>query len=92
MSNPIYWNNTWENWMDDSITPDDSITVLPLPASPMATMSLMTVLSLMVALSIVAVIVKISVSGMVQKSSFFSRFLIKEKGVDMSSNQKGVVQ
>jgi hypothetical protein len=36
--------------------------------------------------------VKLSVNGTPQKSSFFSRFFIKAKDVDMSGNQKGVVR
>lgn len=92
MSNPIYWNNTWVNWKDDNAAPDDSITVLPLPTSPIASLSFTTILSLVIMLSIVAAAVKLSVSDTPQKSSFFSKFLIKAKDVDISSNQKGVVQ
>ena len=91
MSNPIYWNDTWVNWKDDSVAPEDSITILPSPANPLTT-SYMTAISLIIALSIVAVAVKLSVSGTPQKSSFFSRFFLKAKDVDMSDNQKGVVQ
>jgi hypothetical protein len=36
--------------------------------------------------------VKLSVNGTTKKSSFFSKFFIKAKDVDMSGNQKGVVQ
>jgi hypothetical protein len=92
MSNPIYWNNTWANWKDDAATSDDSITALPLPASPVATLSFTTFLSMMIMLSVIAFVVKMSVSDTPQKSSFFSRFLIKVKHVDISSTQNGVVQ
>jgi hypothetical protein len=52
----------------------------------------MTAISLIVALSIFAIAVKMSVNGTPQKSAFFSRFFIKAKDVDISGNQKGVVQ
>ena len=91
MSNPIYWNNTWVNWKDDGVASGDSITVVPSPANPTMT-SFMTAISLIVALSIFAVALKLSVNGLPQKSSFFSMFFIKAKDVDVSGNQKGVVQ
>jgi len=91
MSNPVYWNDTWVNWKDDGAASCDSMTVVPPPADP-ATTSFMTVISLIVALSVFAVAVKMSVNGIPQKSSFFSRFFIKAKDVDVSGNQKGVVQ
>lgn len=89
MSNPIYWNDTWVNWKDDTVTPDDSIKVLPLPTSPPATLSFTTVLTFIIALSIVTAIMKLSVNVTPQKSPFFSKFLIKPKQTDMSSDQKG---
>lgn len=91
MSNPTYWNDTWVNWKDDSAAPGESMTVLPSPANPVTT-SFMTAISLIIALSIFAVAVKLSVNGTTKKSSFFSKFFIKAKDVDMSGNQKGVVQ
>jgi len=91
MSNPIYWNDTWVNWKDDGVASGDSITVVPPPANSIST-SFMTTISMIVALSIFAVAVKMSVNGMRQKSSFFSRFFIKAKDVDVSGNQKGEVQ
>jgi hypothetical protein len=87
LSNPVYWNNTWVNWKDGNATPDDSITVLPLPGSPMATLSFTMVLSLVIMLSIFATAVKLSVSDTQGKSSFFSRFLIKTKDVDINGTQ-----
>jgi len=90
-SNPIYWNDTWVNWKDDGAASGDSITVVPPPANPVMT-SFMTAISLIVALSIFAVAMKMSINGTPQKSSFFSRFSIKAKDVDVSGNQKGVVQ
>jgi hypothetical protein len=49
----------------------------------------MTVLSFIIALSIVTAVMKLSVTVTPQKSSFFSKFLIKPKETDMSSDQKG---
>jgi len=91
MSNPMYWNDTWVNWKDDCIASGDSVTVVPPTANPIMT-SFMTAISLILALSIFAVAVKMSVNGTPQKSSFFSRFFIKVKDVDVTGNQKGVVQ
>jgi hypothetical protein len=92
MSNPTYWNDTWVNWKDDSVTPDDSIKVLPLSTSPPSTLSFMTVLSFIIALSIVTAVMKLSVNVTPQKCSFFAKFLIKPKETDMGSDQKGETQ
>jgi hypothetical protein len=89
MSNPAYWNDTWMNWKDDTVTPDDSIKVLPLHTSPPSTLSFMTVLSFIIVLSIVTAVMKLSVIVSPQKSSFFTKFLIKPKKTDMGSDQKG---
>ncbi|KAJ9596973.1 hypothetical protein L9F63_012003 [Diploptera punctata] len=93
MANPLYWNGTWVNWMDDSNSIDDMKHILSFPEEKTGSLSLLIILIAMIALSIIGVTIKLILGIIPQEHIIFSKFLFsKSKVLEISEKQKDVAQ